>query len=410
MLILDAEQRLGGRVHTVTNEYGDLIELGPMRISENHTYTLELCNQLRIPLSTYPAGLDQSPVYFSDKSSSFTVDPQDSISLFDFIYKHLCDFFGFPFFHDQFIPIVNELILKELSKSGLTPKSCSFSSFVGLFFSPDQQDILWSLFPYDHVKSHPVSLLQCLGAIDSTTSHTTYKPVNGFSSITSSLSNSYHSHGGLSHVNCQVCCIERNDMWFNISTKHGDTFSANNVIFAIPPSCVLNISGALSLFTPDILSDLRSIGHYSSQKTYFTFNQEPELSSLRNYDGFFRTDYPIRIGHWNPCSSSSKHHTILAAYNSSSPSNVDYLTYLNAILPFKLSSPVSVCSFDWKESFAQLSAHFWISGSDPEKICNKLCSKNNGIYFVGEAYCNHHGWINSALISSQQLLNQLFPA
>ena len=51
-----------------------------------------------------------------------------------------------------------------------------------------------------------------------------------------------------------------------------------------------------------------------------------------------------------------------------------------------------------------------MTGSDPEKTCNKLRSLNNGIYFVGEAYCTDHGWINSALVSSQQLLDQLFPA
>ena len=37
VILLDAEQRLGGRVSTVTNEYGDLIELGPMRILDNHS-------------------------------------------------------------------------------------------------------------------------------------------------------------------------------------------------------------------------------------------------------------------------------------------------------------------------------------------------------------------------------------
>lgn len=410
VLLLDAEQRLGGRVSTVTNEYGDLIELGPMRILDNHSYTLELCNQLDIPLVNDLSDFDRSPVYFSANASSSSLNKQDCVSLYEFIYKRLCSFFGFPFFDCQFIPTINELILKELSNAGLTLKSCSFSTFVNLFFSSEQQDILWTLFPYDHIKTQPVSLFQCLGAIDKTTTHTSYKPLNGFTSITSALSNLYHLNGGFSLVNCQVNYIERDKKLINISTNHGDVFSACQVIFAIPPSCVLEITGVLSFLTPDVLTSLRSIGYYSSQKTYFTFNQEEELLSLRNYHGFFRTDDPIRIGHWNPCSSSATHHTVLAAYNSCSSLNVDYLTCLNDKLPFNLSSPASVCSFHWKDSFAQLSAHFWMTGSDPEKTCNKLRSLNNGIYFVGEAYCTDHGWINSALVSSQQLLDQLFPA
>ncbi|MCB4398419.1 FAD-dependent oxidoreductase [Synechococcus sp. MU1625] len=410
VLLLDAEQRLGGRVHTVTNEYGDLIELGPMRILDNHSYTLALCNQLDIPLVNYSSDFDHSPVYFSANASSCSLNTKDCLSLYDFIYKHLCSFFGFPFFDSQFIPTINELILRELMNSGLTLKSCSFSTFVSLFFSSEQQDILWALFPYDHVKTKPVSLFQCLGAIDKTTTHRSLKPLNGFTSITSALSNLYHQNGGFSRLNCQVNHIKRNNKLINISTNHGDIFSAYQVIFAIPPSCILDINGVLSFLTPDILTSLRSIGHYSSQKTYFTFNHEEELLSLRHFHGFFRTDDPIRIGHWNPCSTSAKHHTVLAAYNSCSSSNIDYLTCLNKKLPFNLSSPASVCAFDWKESFAKLSAHFWMTGSEPDKACNKLRSLNNSIYFVGEAYCTDHGWINSALFSSQQLLDQLFPA
>ena len=216
VLLLDAEQRLGGRVRTVTNEYGDLIELGPMRILGNHSYTLELCNQLDIPLVSSSADFDHSPVYYSAKASSYPLNTNDCVSLYEFIYKHLCRFFGLPFFHHQFIPVVNELILKQLSKSGLTLKSCSFATFVSLFFTSDQQDILWTLFPYDHVKTHPVSLFQCLGAIDRTTTHTSYKPLNGFASITSALSNLYHLNGGFSLIDCQVNCIERNDKLINI--------------------------------------------------------------------------------------------------------------------------------------------------------------------------------------------------
>ena len=134
VLLLDAEKRLGGRVSTVTNEYGDLIELGPMRILDNHSYTLELCNQLDIPLVNDSSDFDHSPVYFSANASSDSLNKKDYVSLYDFIYKHLCSFFGFPFFHDQFIPTINELILRELSNSGLTLKSCSFSTFASLFF------------------------------------------------------------------------------------------------------------------------------------------------------------------------------------------------------------------------------------------------------------------------------------
>ena len=95
VLLLDAEQRLGGRVSTATNEYGDLIELGPMRILDNHSYTLELCNQLDIPLVNDSSDFDHSPVYFSANASS-SMNKKDYVSLYDFIYKHLCSFW-FPF-------------------------------------------------------------------------------------------------------------------------------------------------------------------------------------------------------------------------------------------------------------------------------------------------------------------------
>ena len=122
------------------------------------------------------------------------------------------------------------MILKELLNAGLTLKSCSFSTFVSLFFSSEQQDILWTLFPYDHIKTQPVSLFQCLGAIDKTTTHTSYKPLNGFTSITSALSNLYHLNGGFSLVNSQVKHISRDKQLINISTNHGDVFSTKSYL------------------------------------------------------------------------------------------------------------------------------------------------------------------------------------
>lgn len=403
VLIIDADNRLGGRVHTVSNNYGDLIEFGPMRILDTHTHTLDLCKQYDIPLVIFNDNFNHSPIYFTSTQYDCTKSLDKSISMHEFMYRHFCEFYDFPFFDYEFVPLVNNLIIRDLFKYGLTILTCSFEKFVTLFFSKVQQDILWTLFPYDHLNKCPVSLSECLETFLHPQSFKSYRPLHGFSSIISSLSAAFHHSGGLSLLKTKVKTIQIIDDLYSVCTQPKNSYTSSQIFFAIPPSCVLLISGISSLLPDDIIKYLKSIGHYSSQKSFYTFTQQSEISLLQNYDGFFRTSYPNRIGHWNPCVSSLKHKTLLASYNSFSSSDINYLPFLNSVLPFDLSTPSAVISFDWKNSISGLSAHFWIPGSFDYSESNRLNSFSDSLFFVGEAYCQHHGWIESALLSTKQI-------
>ena len=136
-------------------------------------------------------------------------------------------------------------------------------------------------------------------------------------------------------------------------------------------------------------------------------------------DGYSRTNRYVRLGHWNPAPSLSprNYRSILASYRLSEEVNTHkfcskkseeiLLEDIRSILNQKIDDLIEKISYDWSESKSPASAHYWRKNCNPQILLSGFTMLAPWVNFIGEAFCSEHGWIESAIISTQSTLQKI---
>ena len=405
---------------TAKSVNGDNIELGAMRISTRHKEVIKLCNDLNIKLVPFNANInDSSHYYYANLQSKKSIISNESAS--SMIGKCAARYARLPFFEPSLAPQIFAKMLSTINNKNINVESLTISDWLELIATNTEREIIHSAFGYDHLALGDINFISCISNATGHSSHEDFlRPLKGMQSIANAIHKKFIESKGIYISSFSVSTILKSGTSFRLISDDNKIIEACKIIFAIPPKSIKSISNIRDVIGSRLHTRLDDIGSYASSKTYFTFSNQNINKIPFNQDGYFRTNRFARLGHWNPAPSLSpkNYRTILASYRlssevdthkSSSDKQPDekILEDIQTILMQNIDDPFEKISYDWSASKSSVSAHYWKKHCNPQTILSEFTMLSPWVHFIGEAFCWEHGWIESAIISSQGALQRI---
>lgn len=418
--LLESQPRIGGRLMTAKSMNGDNIELGAMRISTRHNEVIKLCKDLDIKLVPFNANINNSAHFFyANLESQNPIITNESAS--SMIGKCAARYAGLPFFEPSLTQQIFSRMLSKMNKKKIGVESLTISEWLELIATNTEKEMIISAFGYDHLALRDISFTSC---ISNATGHSTHenflRPLNGMESIAEAIHQKFIESKGIYIPNFSVATILKSGSSITLISEDNRIIEASKIIFAIPPKAIKSIRNIREVIGNRLHTRLDDIGSYASSKTYFSFSNQNTYKIPFNKDGYFRTNRFARLGHWNPVPSLSlrNYRTILASYRLSSrvdthefSSDEDLdkkiLKDIQTLLNQNIDDPFEKISYDWLASKSSVSAHYWQKNCNPQSILSEFTMLSPWVHFIGEAFCWEHGWIESAIISTQSALQRI---
>lgn len=417
VLLLDEGDKVGGRIFSINDFDGNILELGAMRISEHQSETIRLCEELNIKLvSSFPQDPIDSTLYIDNTRSIFKdykypfPDVLLSSTLSAYVINH-----RLTLAKNVKLPTLKCCLEEDFDQSYY---DLSFLAVLRHIFSPQHLNYYIKSAGYDYMFHDDVSFHGVLSA-NRSINHSCkyYSPSDGMYAIPNQLVGSFIENGGTTLLGKKVISVYKKDDMFYIQTcDQKECFVADMLIVAIPPHHCKSISGLINLVDTITLNEyINCNGSYSSRKTYANF-KSPWWDQYNHKEcingSTFRTDLPIKQGFYPPPSYfSNKNNPMLIEYRNSPTNNCINTTYscseyadmLSKIHGFLVPPPSQLWSLDWSDHPLQLSAHYLKSGRKFSDFINYTQDYNNDIFFVGEGFSTQHGWISGAIESVDKL-------
>ena len=421
ILLLNRERTLGGRVMTHEGEFGHKVELGAMRIPDTNKRTLELCRRLELEIQNFRGGFHNCNS-FIENGSKISSPEITYRSLFNDSLKKFCGMNTLQNIPNEWLQI--KLGMK-FNEQQLNIKSMSFREWIEVIVEPEKQQLLWDLLGYDYLKSEDVDALTCLNqaSLNDEYNGKYFTVKQGMQSIVNKLEKNFINTGGKVLNGQTVTKVEKIKEKIMISTDQNLRIQCHDLILAIPPVAIKELEKKKSFLNKEQLHSLDMIGEYSSSKTYILIPNLRGISKKQKEAGFFRTNLSIRQGHWSPCNTEKIEGNatmILGEYCNNNNYTKDTFIKndekepwrrikndIQRIIKNPIEKPLEIIRHEWNECQSGIAAHYWKKGSNPKAVLEIFKKNSEHILFAGEAYSEHHGWIEGAIISSENILKIL---
>lgn len=413
VLLVDQASRLGGRILTVDDGMGGIMEFGAMRLSEHHNEAISLFNELDIGLQNFKG------IY--NKESFLYIDGQirridhDTLTAEDLLNHGLSEYINKHSFNTRFGQKGHASLLNCLEHDfNCSYYELSFSKVIHHILTPSQYDYYKRSCGYEYFFRQDVSFH---GVVSSNRGlqHGCkyYEPIDGMYSVIDRLCKLFTHHGGKIQVKERVLSLQSGNEQHVVNTDKC-SYDAQTIIFAIPPHLLSKVDGLSSNIRPSLKHLSSALGHYSSLKTFAYFEDAwwtSLITSDRKNCEAFRTDLPLRQGIY-PNINTPASQAMLIEYRNClnnngqiKPLHVDeYSKYLSMIHGLKVPHPSLIWRYNWNDSSSGIAAHYLKTGSKFSDLQITASNQLKNIYYVGEAFSTQHGWIAGAIESVNRLL------
>lgn len=215
----------------------------------------------------------------------------------------------------------------------------------------------------------------------------------GLSQIVKALSKAFLESGGVITKKKEVYEIHRvNNNMFKVLN-----YECRFVILAIPPSNIKNITGVPSdvIKMCDMIEPIpliRVFGDGNVGPLPYTHTNNVIQRTMQRAQGFYQYVYASASNalFWKRMLDINMFWQAL-------------VTHMKKIYPKvgKSESPKTILPYFWKEG-----VHLWKPGYNGERVWKEhLRSSKSGVYVVGEAFCPYQRWMESALLTSNDVIN-----
>lgn len=218
-------------------------------------------------------------------------------------------------------------------------------------------------------------------------------------------------------VNTPVKMIDQSDEKITIKTTNGRTFTAERVIVTVPLTVLNKIEFVPPLSSKKLEASNGGYNYASSTRVYLQNSSRFWMSE--NLNGWGTTDWPEEM--WQPTFDQNGDGGILMNYASNSRadeldmlSNEERIDSLinrwTKIYPRLEDYYNRGTSFSWIQQEWANGAYARPSYSQMNRFDNHIGSVEGKIHFAGEHISNYHGWMQGALASGLQVVNEITEA
>jgi len=378
ILLIESTNNLGGRIKTINDTKNNLIyEAGAARISENHTKTLNLIEELDLndQLVKLPENID---FIINNKKVKNTI-----------------------------IKLTNEVVENyNKIKDQIKIEDINFFQLCIDTIGYDKAELFKNLFGYDaeFMKMNAKTALE-LFINDYGTNVNYFCLTNGLNQIISKIENIINKENYITIKKEEKLLEVYDDK--SILTDNG-TYNFDNLILAIPYKELKKINIFKDV---DILNSVEEIPLLRIYAKYpLDSNSEVWFKNINRTitNNYIRHIIPINY----------EKGLIMISYidseyaemwNDSIISNSKIVINrlhkeINTLFKIKPPEPEYTKYFYWSNGF-----HVWKPGYDPNKLYKEILKPfdNELIFICGEGYSKHQGWIEGALETSYDVLEQI---
>ena len=412
VLLVDQASRLGGRILTVDDGMGGIMEFGAMRISEHHYEAISLFNELGISLENFNGIFKKNGLLYIDGQQRRI--GHDIVTSEDVLNHAMSEYINKHSFNARSGQKSQASLLNCLEQDfNCSYYELAFSEVIHHILTPFQYDYYKRSCGYDYFFRQDVSFH---GVVSSNRGLQYgckyYEPIDGMYTVIDKLCKAFIDHGGRIHLKQSILSLQSGNEEYVVNTDKR-SYHAQTIIFAIPPHLLSKVDGLSSKIEPSLKHLSTALGHYSSLKT-FAYFEDDWWSSLiisdRKTCEAFRTDLPLRQGIY-PNIASPASQAMLIEYRNCMKSDPieplqteEYSQYLSMIHGLKVPQPSMLWRYNWIDSSSGIAAHYLKTGAKFSDLHITASNQIKNIYFAGEAFSTQHGWISGAIESVNRLL------
>ncbi|WP_235822178.1 flavin monoamine oxidase family protein [Gottfriedia luciferensis] len=426
VLIIEANDRIGGRAYTIRSPFsnGLYLNAGPLRIPEIHSLTLEYIKKFNLPLNEfinstprdiiYANGIKTTVNYYEKFPSilnypvAATEQGISSEELLNLAMQPIIDFYNQD-------PTRNWFLIEKKYKN------VSFADFLNLHFTTGAIDMIGVLLDFEAFMG--MSFIEVLKEqITFTTAKKFYEITGGMDLLPKAFLPLLKDNILL---NQKLLKIIQNNNSVTIQTLHNKTneyaiFNADLAIITIPFSLLRFVEiEPFHSISYNKRKAIREINYLSATKIGIEFKSR-FWERAGQMGGKTTTDLPIRqtiypsigIGSIGPAVVNASYTWADEALTLSSLTNEDRIYYglqnMSKIWGNQVYSEfMTGTSFSWSQNPYSCGAFSFFEPGQEAELSPFINSPEGRIHFAGEHTSNYHAWIQGAIESGIRVANEV---
>ena len=384
IILLESTNRLGGRIKTYQKN-NEQFEAGAARIHNSHGKVLSLIEDLNLEedLIKLPSEIDQ---ILRNKKKQFPYDTKNKLNTKD---------------------LLNDAFLKSKDYDKELLINITFEEYLVLIYDYETAQFIKDSFGYDSefIILNADAALSMFQSDFLKGEDNYYILKNGLESIINHLEKNLIQNGVKVKKNCIIQDI--NDEYNYILTKTNEKFYFKNLVCAIPQKSLLNINYFNDNYN-QLLNSVEGIQLIRIYAKYPTKNLWFKNIKRTTTDNYLRHVIPIdpekgliMIVYAD--------NNIAKSWMNYSKNKDDFLInvihkQIKDVFDIEPPKPEFISIHNWTDG-----VHFWKSGSNMDELYGKIIKPNKSkeIYICGEAYSKKQGWIEGAIQSCYNVIEQL---